>query len=127
MLSQEASVFKPESVDRWMDNRVRHSAGTRYEYDRWGNRIEAKHLDGKRQKYSYDGLHKLTQVQCFEGGELISATRHRYDAFGRRLAKIAQLAPTTTIRATSRAAFTVTLPVLGWDTMALIEIRHRLW
>jgi RHS repeat-associated protein len=93
VLSQDASLFNPESVDRWMDNRVRHSAGTRYDYDRWGNRIQAMHLDGKRQKYSYDGLHQLTQVQCFEGGDLISTTRYRYDVFGRRLAKIVQLAP----------------------------------
>jgi RHS repeat-associated protein len=93
VLSQDASLFKPESVDRWMDNRVRHSAGTRYEYDRWGNRTQAMHLDGKRQKYSYDGLHQLTQVQCFEGADLISTTRYRYDVFGRRLAKIVQEAP----------------------------------
>lgn len=71
-----------KQVSRWPLNRIGHNAGIRYRYDAWGNRIEAIQPDGVRQRFGYDGLHRLVRLTTPQ-----VETRYRYDAFGRRLAK----------------------------------------
>lgn len=77
-------------VRRWVDNRIRHSAGVAYRYDTWGNRIEARYPDGSLSRLHYDGLHRLVAAEVrsdHPGGDATTRAEYRYDIFGRRLAK----------------------------------------
>ncbi|GKT14118.1 DUF6531 domain-containing protein [Acidovorax sp. SUPP2522] len=85
-------------VDQWPGNRIGWSGGKgsgteeetiQYRYDAFGNRVQARHADGRTLRLEYDALHQLTAVSEQARGDkgFTPIARYRYDAFGRRLGK----------------------------------------
>lgn len=92
LLAQSAFQAYPRERDtRVQGNRLLRHGDTRYDYDAFGNLIRERH--GREQpgsaplrttEYRYDCQHRLIEVHLPDG----KTAEYRYDAFGRRVAKV---------------------------------------